>query len=64
MIRPTEHGQALGHSGWMPGYVSTMWYYADHQIAVAVQINTDIGLGRMIMRTLADELAGELVPRP
>jgi D-alanyl-D-alanine carboxypeptidase len=61
MIRPTEHGLALGHSGWVPGYVSTMWFYADHRIAVAAQINTDIGLGRMVMRTLADGLAGELV---
>ena len=42
--RSTPFGLVFGHGGWIPGYVSSLRYYADHGVAVAFQINTDIGL--------------------
>lgn len=36
-----ELGLQLGHSGWFPGYSSTVNYYPDAGIAVAFQTNTD-----------------------
>jgi D-alanyl-D-alanine carboxypeptidase len=37
-------GPTYGHGGWIPGYTSSLRYYAEHRIAVAFQINTDIGI--------------------
>ena len=37
-------GPVYGHGGWIPGYVSSLRYYADHGVAIAFQINTDAGL--------------------
>ncbi|MBD3293001.1 MAG: serine hydrolase [Armatimonadia bacterium] len=37
-------GPTYGHGGWIPGYTSSLRYYPDHRIAVAFQINTDIGI--------------------
>ena len=37
-------GPIYGHGGWIPGYTSSLRYYADHGVAIAFQINTDIGL--------------------
>lgn len=37
-------GTWYGHSGWIPGYTSTLRYYVDHEAAMAFQINTDIGI--------------------
>lgn len=37
-------GPTLGHGGWIPGYCSSLRYYPHHGIAIAFQINTDIGL--------------------
>jgi len=42
-ISQTPFGTAYGHSGFFPGYLSFMRYFPDHQIAVALQINTDAG---------------------
>lgn len=36
-----RHGTCIGHGGWFPGYLSLMAYYPDHNLAVAVQMNTD-----------------------
>lgn len=36
-------GPSYGHGGWIPGYTSSLRYYPDLGIAVAFQINTDIG---------------------
>ena len=33
-----------GHGGWIPGYSSSLRYYTDHKVAIAFQINTDIGI--------------------
>jgi D-alanyl-D-alanine carboxypeptidase len=40
-ITETQFGTTYGHSGFFPGYLSFMRYLPDHQIAVALQINTD-----------------------
>ncbi len=37
-------GAVYGHGGWIPGYSSSLRYYADHQVSIAFQINTDIGI--------------------
>ena len=42
--RDGAFGPVYGRGGWIPGYTSSLRYYADHGVAVAFQINTDIGL--------------------
>ena len=37
-------GATYGHGGWIPGYCSSLRYYPEYGIAVAFQINTDIGI--------------------
>ena len=37
-------GTTYGHSGWIPGYCSSLRYYPRYGIAIAFQINTDIGI--------------------
>lgn len=34
---------SYGHSGWFPGYLSTMAYYPELKVAIAFQMNTDLG---------------------
>lgn len=53
----TPLGLSYGHGGSIPGYVSSLRYYSDHRIAVAFQINSDVGLDDavdQIERRLAD----------
>jgi len=40
IIRPTSLGTSWGHSGFFPGYLTEMAYFPDHEIAVAVQVNS------------------------
>jgi D-alanyl-D-alanine carboxypeptidase len=40
----TDRGPVYGHGGWIPGYVSSLRHYADHDVTVAFQINTDVGI--------------------
>lgn len=40
----TPLGPVYGHGGWIPGYVSSLRHYADHDVTVAFQINTDAGV--------------------
>lgn len=40
----TPNGPVYGHGGWVPGYVSSLRYYADHALSIAFQINTDVGV--------------------
>ncbi len=61
MIRPSEHGQVVGHAGYMPGYVSMMAYYRDYGLAAAVQINTEIDVSLVVLETLLDEISGKLL---
>lgn len=44
IYRNSPLGNVYGHSGWIPGYCSSLRYYADYGIAIAFQINTDIGI--------------------
>jgi D-alanyl-D-alanine carboxypeptidase len=37
-------GRTFGHGGWIPGYSSSLRYYPEHDIGIAFQINTDIGI--------------------
>ena len=54
-ISETALGVTYGHSGWFPGYRTEMRYYADHGIAVAMQVNTDVNVNMgMYMRRLAE----------
>lgn len=44
-IRPNSPwGPVYGHRGWIPGYVSSLQYYPEHDTAIAFQTNTDIGI--------------------
>lgn len=36
-------GPTYGHGGWIPGYCSSLRYYPRYGVAIAFQINTDIG---------------------
>lgn len=40
----TPRGPVYGHGGWIPGYVSSLRHYADHQLTIAFQINSDVGV--------------------
>jgi len=40
----TPRGPVWGHGGWIPAYVSSLRHYADHDVTVAFQINTDAGV--------------------
>ena len=56
-----QTGTAWGHSGFMPGYRTEAYYFADHGFAIAVQINTtdNAVLTRSPLRIL-DDLAGRV----
>ena len=61
-------GPVYGHGGWIPGYTSSLRYYADHGVAIAFQINTDIGLTddtSSVVSILESRLAEDLLtPEP
>ena len=40
IIRPTPHGVAHGHSGFMPGYMTELMYFPEMKTAIAVQVNS------------------------
>jgi D-alanyl-D-alanine carboxypeptidase len=40
----TSRGPVFGHGGWIPGYASSLRHYAAHDVTVAFQINTDVGI--------------------
>ncbi len=43
----TSLGDAYGHTGFVPGFVSIFAYFPDHQMAVALQINCDYAKEKM-----------------
>ncbi len=51
-IRSTDNGNIYGHSGFMPGYITNMMYYAKHKFAICYQINTSDRAKTSIMRQL------------
>jgi D-alanyl-D-alanine carboxypeptidase len=42
--RAGAFGEVRGHGGWIPGYVSSLRYYPARDVAIAIQINTDVGM--------------------
>jgi len=44
IYRSGPYGPVYGHGGWIPGYSSSLRYYPDHDVTIAFQINTDIGI--------------------
>ncbi len=44
IYQETPHGTVFGHGGWIPGYVSSLRHYADHDLTIAFQINSDVGV--------------------
>lgn len=44
IYRESPFGPSYGHGGWIPGYSSSLRYYPDYDVAIAFQINTDIGI--------------------
>ena len=44
IYRNSPLGDVYGHNGWIPGYCSSLRYYAGYGIAVAFQVNTEIGI--------------------
>jgi len=39
-----EFGPIYGHSGWIPGYVSSLRYFPEEGVAIAIQVNSDVGM--------------------
>lgn len=61
----SEHGPVYGHRGWIPGYVSSLQYYPQHDVSIAFQINTEIGIvgtGRPVMWEIEERLADLILP--
>lgn len=69
IYQDTPFGPVYGHGGWIPGYVSSLRHYADDNLTIAFQINTDVGvvddstdlvpaleaaLAEVLIRTMAD----------
>jgi D-alanyl-D-alanine carboxypeptidase len=40
-VRQTPCGITYGHGGWFPGYLSEVFYFPEHGVAMAIQFNTD-----------------------
>lgn len=40
----SEFGPIYGHSGWIPGYVSSLRHYPDYGVTLAFQVNSDVGV--------------------
>lgn len=54
-------GPTYGHGGWIPGYSSSLRYYPDYGVAIAFQINTDIGIvddSTPVIEQMESRLAG------
>ncbi len=44
IYQKSQFGTVYGHGGWIPGYTSSLRYYSEYGVAIAFQINTDIGI--------------------
>ncbi|MEE4360144.1 MAG: serine hydrolase domain-containing protein [Pseudomonadales bacterium] len=65
-IRASARGPVLGHRGWIPGYVSSLAYYPEHDVAIAFQTNTDVGIvghERPVVLEIEERLADVLIPQ-
>jgi D-alanyl-D-alanine carboxypeptidase len=65
-LRPDTNGgatgRAIGHSGWFPGYLSDMAWFEGAGVAVAVQVNTDQGVGLARLHQFLDRVALAVAP--
>ena len=58
MVRPTEMGELRYHDGFMPGYVTSLGYFPEHDMGVSLQCNgDDLRLLRRPMSEVLVELA-------
>lgn len=55
-IYETSHGEAYGHTGFMPGFNAIFIYYPKLEIAAAMHINCDYAGGVLNMNTFMDDL--------
>ena len=60
IVRETETGAAIGHSGWFPGYLSIVSYYPELDAAIALQVNADYLASVGGLRRFVDEVASSL----
>jgi D-alanyl-D-alanine carboxypeptidase len=44
IYQETPNGPVCGHGGWIPGYVSSLRHYADYNLTIVFQINSDVGV--------------------
>lgn len=47
-------GPSWGHGGWIPGYVTSLRFYPESGVAVAFQVNTDIGMADPVRPVMQD----------
>ena len=59
-IYKTKHGEAYGHTGFVPGFVSIFAWYPEQQIAVALQANCDYAASYMSLVDYLDTLISVL----
>lgn len=50
-------GEGIGHSGFMPGFVTIALYFPELDVSVALQVNESTRAGLSLLRPLASELA-------
>jgi hypothetical protein len=64
IVSKTPHGDAWGHSGFFPGYLTEMMWFPDLGVCVVVQFNTDqfatAGHPRMLTLEVVKLLASDL----
>ncbi len=67
ILEESVHGPVHGHGGWVPGYTSSLRHYADHNVTIAFQMNSDVGVAddgtdlvAVLERTLADVIIRSL----
>ena len=64
IYQETPHGLVYGHGGWLPGHVSSLRHYADHNLTIAFQINSDVGVldgGTDLVPAMEGDLARLLI---
>jgi len=64
IYRTSPFGRVYGHGGWIPGYSSSLRYYPNHGVAIAFQINTDIGIvenSTNVIHEMETSLAGLVI---
>ena len=53
-ITESDYGKVYGHSGFMPGYITNMNYYADAKFSICYQVNSSTAESRSILRALPE----------